>query len=138
MTIRTCEEAINKLVQTALGHSRVYPLRAPQNATTPFVVYQRINSDRWRSVNAPSGVAQVTMQIDVYANTFTDCKNESAKIEDALDGFRGNVTYGSPTKEIYLKGVSFQNDTDLMDKTDEPFLYRNSSTYLVTHANKES
>jgi hypothetical protein len=32
-----------------------------------------------------------------------------------------------------LPGVSLQSDDDLLDQTDEPFLYRNSATYLVTY-----
>lgn len=130
------EPAIFKLISTELGHTRIYPLRAPQNATAPFVVYQKTGSnDRWRGINRPSNIAQASIQIDVYAAAYDDAKTIAAQIERILDGYRGTVYYGasSPQESVEIKGISLQNDFDTLDQTDEPFLFRNSADFLVTY-----
>jgi len=132
--MKTCEPAIYQKIKTAVGHSRVYPLRAPQNATAPFIVYQRSNSDRWRSINNPSGIAQATMQIDVYAATFEEIRSISSTIEQSLDGFNGLVYYGTNSPQDFVEiGATLQDDFDTLDSTDEPLLYRNSATYTITY-----
>lgn len=110
-------------------------LRAPQNVTAPFVVIQRVDSTRWRSINAPSGIGQATIQIDVYSESFYDMKTTALQIETILDGYRGIVYYGdsSPQDSVRLAGVSLDNDTDTLDQTEEPFLYRNAARYIVTY-----
>jgi hypothetical protein len=128
------EKAIYELLKT-FASGRVYALRAPQNATTPFIVFQRTGSERWRSINGPSGVGQALMQIDVYADTIYAAKELAVDIEESLDGYSGNVTISddSPPDVVVIGGISLQDDVDLIDQTDEPLLYRNSATYLVTY-----
>lgn len=130
----TAEFGIYDLLKGLAG-GRVYALRAPQNVTTPFIIYQRVSSGRWRSINAPSGLEQATIQIDVYADNFAATKALAIQIEDILDGYRGTVYYGgdSPQKSVRIAGISLVNDEDVLDQTDEPFLYRNIADYLVTY-----
>lgn len=134
--MKFCEQALYELIRAELGHNRVYPLRAPQNETAPFVVYQRIGSnDRFRSINTPSNIAQASIQIDVYASTYESAKEIAGQLERILDGYRGTVYYGtdSPQQSVDIKGISLQNEFDALDQTEEPFLYRNSADYLVTY-----
>jgi hypothetical protein len=132
--MKTCERAVYALLSSFAG-GRVYAMRAPQNATAPFIVFQRISGDRWRSINAPSGVAQALMQVDAYAETFYGAKDLASQIEAALDGYRGDVLYGtnSPQDSLAICGITWQNETDLFDQTDEPFLFRVSSNFLITY-----
>lgn len=130
------EPAIYKLLSAALGHTRIYPLRAPQKLTAPFIIYQRTGSnDRWRSIGGPSNIAQANIQIDVYAENYEDAKNIAGTIERTLDGYRGTVYYGasSPQLTVDAKAISLQGEFDTLDQTDEPFLFRNSADYLVTY-----
>ena len=135
MTVKYPERAIYQLIATAVGHTRVYMLRAPQNPTYPCVVIQRTDSDRWRSINSPSGLAQANIQIDVYAKDIYQAKDEAAKIETALDGYRNTVYYGgnSPQDFIRIAGITLNSDTDTLDQTTEDFLYRNLASYTVTY-----
>jgi hypothetical protein len=128
------EKAIYELIKT-LASGRVYGVKAPQNATPPFIVFQRIDSDRWRSVNGASGMAQATIQIDVYDDSLYGAKDVAIQIEDTLESYRGTVYYGSdsPQESIRIAGISTQNDSDSLDQTAEPFLFRNSADYLVTY-----
>lgn len=131
-----------KLVEPAIYHlikntapNKVYAHAAPNGETGPFVTFQRVDSVRWRSINGPSGTAQAYMQIDCYAQGYYDAKELGAAIETILDGYRGRVYYGtdSPQESVFIAGITLQNDVDVTDETDEPLLFRNSATYLVTY-----
>jgi hypothetical protein len=118
-----------------LAGGRVYHLIAKQNETSPFIIIQTTSSERWRSINEPEGIAQASVQIDCYATTFLAAKQLSGQVEAILDGYRGTVSYGSysPQDTVRIGGVSLQNELDILDQTDEPRLFRNISTYLVTY-----
>lgn len=136
--MKTVEPAIFELLKS-LNSNRVYPLNAPQNATAPFIVYNRVDSERWRAVNGPSGIAQATIQVDVYAATYQAAKELALSVENTLDGHRGLVYYGtdSPQEFVRIAGISLQNDVDLLDQTEKPLLFRNSANYLVTYEQTE-
>lgn len=127
------ERAIYELLKDLCG-GRVYALRAPQNSPDPFVIFQRLESERWRSINNPSGIAQATLQVDAYAQKYYDAKDVAAQIESILDGYRGTVTLDgdSPQQTVRIAGISLQSDSDMIDQTDEPLLFRNTASYLVT------
>jgi hypothetical protein len=121
-------QLINELVE-----GRVYALVAPQNSPTPYVIMQRIESERWRSINAPSGIAQAHIQVDVYASDFDTARVTAGAIEDVLDGYMGIVSCGSPPVNVPICGISLQNEHDILDQTDEPRLFRNIAEYIVTY-----
>lgn len=130
------ERALYQLLKTAnIPGNRIYALRAPQNSPNPFVIYQRTSSERWRHVNGATGMVQAVFQIDSYADQYHDARSIAQQIEEAIDGFTGTVAYGSATPQatIRIGGISCQNDLDLLDETDEPFLYRVSADYLITY-----
>lgn len=115
---------------------RVYNVIAPDKAPAPYVIVQRRDSERLgRAINGPSGLVQATIQIDTYAEDRWQAKNLALLIEQALDGYSGSVsiTGTSPMEVCKFSGISCQNDLDLYDKTDAPFLFRVSSDYLVTY-----
>jgi hypothetical protein len=132
--IKLVEPAIYELLKTLAG-GRVYALRAEQNTPTPFVIFNRTGSDRWRAINGPSGIAQAYVQVDAYGADYYEAKELAAEIEDILDGYSGTVTYGSDSPADFVKigGVSLENDVDLLEQAAEPFLYRNSMSFLVTY-----
>lgn len=118
-----------------LASGKVYAMRAPQNVQGDFIVFQRTDSDRWRDINGPSGMAQAFIQIDCYSATYYGAKTLGESVENILDGFRGTVYYGtnSPQDSISVAGISLQNDVDLFEQTEEPFLFRSLRFFLVTY-----
>lgn len=135
MTLKLAEHAVYELIKTKAG-GRVYFMRAPQNATAPFIIIQRVGGDRdWRSINRRPGIAQATLQIDVYSSGYFAAKQIGAELEELLDAYRGTVYYGasSPQDFVRVAGISFQSENDIFDQTEEPFLYRHTADYLVTY-----
>ncbi len=136
--LKIVEPAIYELLKT-LASGNVFFLRAPQNSTGPFIIIQRTDSDRWRHINGPSGTAQAHIQIDCYDGLYISAKTLAAAVESILDGYTGLVYYGtnSPQQVVEIRGVSLISDHDNLDQTDEPVLYRNISTFLVTYKQKD-
>lgn len=114
---------------------RIYGLRAPQNVAAPYIVFQRVNTFDWRSINNPSGVAQAEMQIDFYAPSYYAAKDLSEKVNKVLDGFRGELVQHGASPVAYTKfgGISRQNAIETIDETAAPVLYRVTATYTVTY-----
>lgn len=137
--MKICEPALFELIKDVLTGAPVYALRAPDGAQGPFIIYQRTDSERWRSINGPSGIAQAWIMIDCYAEKYFTAKQMGTDIEAILDGYRGTVLYGdnSPQDSVVICGISLQNDEDLLDQTDEPVLFRHSASYLVTYKQED-
>lgn len=134
MTLKLVEPAIYELL-SALAGGQVYALQAPQNVSGDFIIFQRLDSDRWRAINGPEGIAQASFRIDSYSPSFYTSKALGAQVEEILDGYSGTVLYdiGNGEISIDIGGITLQNDSDILDQTDEPQLYRNTMTFLVTY-----
>jgi len=118
-----------------LTSPRIYAQRAPDNAQAPFVIFQRINTFPYRSINNPSGLARAEIQVDVYGATYYDAKERAEKIQNALDGFRGEMAQDGMSPPVYTKfgGIILQNALETLDETDEPVLHRVTMTFSVTY-----
>jgi len=130
------QRALYQLLKTTpVPGNRIYALRAPQNVTAPFVVYQRIAGERDHHLKGASGIVQARFLIDVYDREYHASRLLAADIEDVLDGYSGIVAFGndSPQETIKVAAITCQSDVDLMDESDEPFLYRVSTDYLITY-----
>jgi len=132
--LKLVEYALYELLKNLAG-GNVFAMRAKKGQQPPFIIFQRLDSERWRSINGPSGVAKPTVQIDCYDSGYYAAKNLSAQVEQLLDGFAGTVAYGSdsPQATVKITGLTLQNDLDIFDETDEPYLFRSSSKFTVTY-----
>jgi hypothetical protein len=48
----------------------VHPVIAPDSATTPYIVYQRVSGNSENVLSGDSGLVNTRMQIDIYADTY--------------------------------------------------------------------
>lgn len=93
----TIEEALRTVLignvgVSALVGTRVYPVVAPQGASLPAVVYQRISANRQHHLQGPSGLTQVRMQFTAIATTYSAMKALANALRQALDGYRNTVS----------------------------------------------
>lgn len=130
------EKGIFELLKN-LASGKVYLDMAPDGAGSdgPFIVIFRTGSERWRSINGPSGMAVAYLQIDAYAKLPYDAKNLGAAIETILDGYRNTVSYGtdSPQESVRIASSVLTGDEVAIDQEEEPVLYRNSLSFNVTY-----
>lgn len=81
MTIQ--EQLVALLAHATPAADRVFPLIAPDAATPPYIVYQRVSANTENILSGSSGLINTRIQIDVYATTYAQALGIAAEI-DAL------------------------------------------------------
>lgn len=69
---------------TALIASRIYPIKAKQSPTYPYVVYKGISDNQINTLSGGGGRANKRFQMDVYANTYSDVRAVADQVELAM------------------------------------------------------
>ncbi len=109
---------------TALVGSRIFPVYLPKGATLPALTYNKISSPRVRSHSGPSHLAHPRIQINIWANTFTELESVAAQLVAALEAYKGLM--GSD------QTVSFV-ETELDDFDEEAEIHRRIMDVLIWH-----
>lgn len=111
---------------TALVGGRIYPVRAPEGAATPFLVYQRISAlPRISAFGVDAGIAQPRFQVTAWAATYAAAKGAATAVRQALQRYRGTVL------GVEILDVFVELDEDLRD--DEAKLYGALTDFRVDH-----
>ena len=110
---------------TNLVGTRIYPVRAPQGATRPFVTVQRISAVREVAFGVNPGLARPRFQVTAWAATYAEAKAVQTAVRQALERHRG-TTLGVEILDCFV-----DNDEDLMD--DEVNLFGAATDFFVHH-----
>ena len=76
---------------TAYVGTKIYPDITPQNVQYPFVVYTITNSLPVDYKDGQSNLEEITLQIDVYTQSYDDTQDLANLIRNRLDRFVGTV-----------------------------------------------
>ena len=76
---------------TAYVGTKIYPDITPQNVQYPFVVYTIVNSLPVDFKDGQSNLEEITLQIDVYTQSYDDTQDLANFIRNRLDRFVGTV-----------------------------------------------
>ena len=76
---------------TAYVGTNIYPDITPQNVQYPFVVYTIVNSLPVDFKDGQSNLEEITLQIDVYTQSYDDTQDLANLIRNRLDRFTGIV-----------------------------------------------
>jgi hypothetical protein len=88
---------------TALVGARIYPGVAPQNATAPYITYERVSQRVEHDLNGGGSLCVARMSYLCHAATYAAAKSAGAAIVAALDerrGVMGGVTVGAILSEM--------------------------------------
>lgn len=77
-------------IEAATG-CRTYPVQAAELAATPYVVYQRTNTNRERTTMANAAIPVAAFSVVVYADTYTAVKELAERIRLGADNFKGEA-----------------------------------------------
>lgn len=69
---------------SSLAGSRIYPLRIPQRAVLPAVVYQKIGVTPINSLDGDSGLDIVRLQVSCWAQTYAQAADLASAVRQAL------------------------------------------------------
>lgn len=111
---------------SALAGDRVYAEIAPSNPVFPFVVLQRITTERVRSLAGPSGRAAVIFQVDCWAKTAAARDALADALRRTVDG-RTRVLMGTTR----VGAVAVQADQGFYDEQTREF--RRSLDVMIAH-----
>lgn len=110
----------------ALVGTRIYAEIAPTGPTFPYVVVQRITTERLRSLSGPSGRAAATFQVDCWAKTAIDRDGLADTVRRALDGQHG-IRMGTTR----VGAVTVPSDQSFYDEQSREF--RRSLDVTIAH-----
>jgi hypothetical protein len=108
---------------------RVYPVIAPASAAIPFVVWRRQAVQRDATLSGPSGVATVTLAVDMYATTYEGVRELADRCRQTLDGFNGALG-----NWISVRNVSLLSESDgfvQLAGGELPAVYSVTQTYTI-------
>lgn len=111
--------AADAAVAAIIG-TRIYPVRAPQGVSAPYVIFQQIGSDPDATHNEPAGAIHRMFQFACFATTYEAAIALRDAVIAALDD-AALSTGESPTLED-------ERDGDFDDAIE---LYRSDADFLV-------
>lgn len=110
------EAAINSILLVALVASvedRIYPGKAPQKVTTPYVVYSKISSPRDHTHDGASGLCKSRIQVAIFSEDYLEVKQVVDSVREALDGYKGT------SEGVRIDSCLLINEQDLPEPTME-------------------
>ncbi len=122
----------NKASITARVSTRIYPHPAPESATYPFITYSTTGEDHQHHMEGGSGLVDVSMQIDVWAETMANRVLTQEALRNALDGYTG----GMGLESLNIRSCFLQDLTELHEPDTEGKgrpIYRASMDFSIWH-----
>jgi hypothetical protein len=120
-------------VSSLVGGQRIYPIRLEQDQTEPSVVYVKVSETGDYHMEGDSGLGQVRMQVDSWAERADVASELANAVYDRLSGARDTVTVGSDF--VNIKGAFLANGRDDYDNIAK--LYRISRDFIVWYGASE-
>lgn len=127
----------SKAALTALvPAARMVCMDRPQaTATLPMLVLKRVSSDHEHNLDGAAGSAVVTVQIDVWASSYSSAKTVAEMVRTVLDGYSGSM--GDVSTGVFAVGVVWlvsQIDlyTPPADKS-QTGVYQTSLDFAIRH-----
>ncbi|MCW2412933.1 MULTISPECIES: hypothetical protein [unclassified Sphingobium] len=101
-------------LSSAIGALKAYPNIAAKNANAPFVVYQRVSTQRSTTLDGPDGLAVASYRVDIYAKSLLEAQ------QIAYTACVELVSYKSDS----IHYITIINEQDGSDVSGSPDLYR--------------
>jgi len=92
----------------ALIGNRLYALRAAQNPTTPYVVWQTVSAGSQHAHSGPTGMEEQRIQFSIFSATSASCEAIRDAIKDRFDGFKGTIS-----GLVRCESCFFDNEIDI-------------------------
>jgi len=121
---------------TDLVSTRIYPNHAPQAATMPYIVYNRISQQRIRHMTATAALRETRIQYDCIADDPMEARNVADALIAALDHTSGTWDSGGANQASISHAYVDNNFADFdqpQDKSDVG-TYRAVVDVVIWHA----
>jgi len=91
----------------------IYPQKAPQSATLPYIVINRDSAEHAHHLGGASGWVMADIQVNMYSSEFTEMRRLAERARNELDGYSGTVSIGSTS--LQLRNVFLDSDSTPLD-----------------------
>lgn len=117
MSTNDAELALHSIISSdtnvsALVSSRVYAIRAQENAALPYVVFRRTGGETVRHTTGSSGLARAEFQVECWDDAYDDVKDLREKVRLSLESITPGTKGG-----VAVQGVFVDQDIDLDEIT---------------------
>jgi len=99
------------------GRPRIYPVKAPQGTTTPYVTYQTINDAEVYTFGSDPNYAQARLSFSIWSTSHISCRGIRDQLRLAMRDQRG-VLWPS-TGTIRVDGALKASEIDLAEDDNE-------------------
>ena len=114
---------------TSLVSTRIYPDMAPQNATFPYVVFQKLQTQPTDTKEGVSPLDKLLVQVDCYSNNYDNAHALAAAVRTALDRYTGTIN-GHVVDKIIFSNDSSGSPQDVPTNTGS-MIYWASQDYEI-------
>ena len=134
MSVKTPERLLadelkNSPAVAELIGDRIYPVIAPASAAIPFATWRRAGVQREMTLAGPSGMPTVSLQFDLYAETYEAVRELADRCRAVLDGWGGGLGNWISVRNVSLIGES--DGFVSLAGGDLPPVYQVTQTYTV-------
>jgi hypothetical protein len=127
------EAIIAKLLATSavasLADARVYPGSRPQGSALPAVVFNRIDGAPLYADDGEAGIAQARVQIDCWAESYSDAKGLARAVNAGHSAFAGEAG-GTQFLSIFTDA---ERDLREAGSNAAEYPFRTSIDFIVWH-----
>jgi hypothetical protein len=110
----TGDTDISNLVGT-----RVYPSIAPQNATTPFIIYNETAQTFNNAMRVDPNISEPRYQVSSYSTSYSGSRTLSKFVKDNLRDFSGAM--GPSSEPITVQRIFMEFEMDMTHRDLETF-----------------
>lgn len=97
----------------SVAGDRIYHMQAPQEATTPYVTYQRVGTGRSTILDGVDTLTDVRVQVNCWADSTADVKALADAVRGVLDDVKGDL--GGLSPRVQVQFGRFESEYDLID-----------------------
>jgi len=117
------DELIGTAGITDLVGQRIYYVKAPQDVTTPYIVFTKVSAPREHDHDGSSGLVGARFQFSVFATTYYEAKQIVVQVQAVLQAYSGTMG------EVVVNGSFYQNEVDFWEEDTK--LYHVACDYLI-------
>lgn len=125
----TGDSDISNLIGT-----RVFPSVAPQNATTPYIIYNKTAETFDHAMRVDPNIASPRYNISSYSTSYSQSRTMAKMVEDNLRDFTGSM--GPSSEPISIQRVFMEFEMDMAHRDLENFevMYHVIQDYQIWHS----
>jgi hypothetical protein len=103
----------NDVAVSALVGDKIYPMKAPQNVTSPYITYQVINDNGNQCIGGSIYQNDTRFQIDCWSKTYSEVKAIKEAVISSLIGFKSSYNMSNmddyePETKLYRQLIDFK------------------------------